>query len=151
MPSIWIPWKKHLARRPSTVCGTDAGAWLVPLGGDYQLPREVWWVSCLLGTPSTFCEPKTSVLQLFNHKSPLDLFVSSFSHCSTVHSACAYSSPFEWHVLLFFPPGQANLSASVNILTLFLPYNLERAVRTMETAQTSLHGHCYEQCSVTQV
>lgn len=63
----------------------------------------------------------------------------------------SYSSPPEWHVLFLFPPGQANFSASVNILTLFLPYSLDRAVRTMVTTQTSWQGLCYELHSVTQL
>lgn len=68
MPSTWMPWKSHLASCPAMVCGPDAGAWLVPSGGDYQLPGEVRWVSSLQVTHSTCHEPKPNVLQLFNHK-----------------------------------------------------------------------------------
>lgn len=52
----------------------------MPLGGDYQLPGEVWWVSCPLGTQSTCHEPKTNALQLFNHKSHLWASLSALSH-----------------------------------------------------------------------
>lgn len=52
----------------------------MPLGGDYQLPGEVWWVSCLLGTCSTCHEPKPNVLQLFNHESHLWASLSALSH-----------------------------------------------------------------------